>query len=27
MLTFLYVAAKQGFVVEDYADDAVGEMS
>jgi organic hydroperoxide reductase OsmC/OhrA len=27
MLTFLYVAAKQGFVVDDYADDAVGEMS
>ena len=27
MLTFLYVAAKQGFVVEDYSDDAVGEMS
>ena len=27
MLTFLYVAAKQGFVVEDYTDDAVGEMS
>jgi organic hydroperoxide reductase OsmC/OhrA len=27
MLTFLYVAAKQGFVVEDYADDALGEMS
>jgi organic hydroperoxide reductase OsmC/OhrA len=27
MLTFLYVAAKQGFVVDEYADDAVGEMS
>jgi organic hydroperoxide reductase OsmC/OhrA len=27
MLTFLYVAAKQGFVVDSYADDAVGEMS
>src|SRR3954447_25458844 len=27
MLTFLYVAAKQGFVVDNYADDAVGEMS
>ena len=27
MLTFLYVAAKQGFVVNEYADDAVGEMS
>ena len=27
MLTFLYVAAKQGFVIEDYSDDAVGEMS
>jgi organic hydroperoxide reductase OsmC/OhrA len=27
MLTFLYVAAKQGFVVDAYADDAVGEMS
>jgi organic hydroperoxide reductase OsmC/OhrA len=27
MLTFLYVAAKQGFVVEKYADDAVGEMT
>ena len=26
MLSFLYVAAKQGFVVDDYADDAVGEM-
>jgi organic hydroperoxide reductase OsmC/OhrA len=27
MLTFLYVAAKQGFVVDNYADDAVGEMT
>ena len=27
MLTFLYVAAKQGFVVDDYADDAVGVMT
>jgi len=27
MLTFLYVAAKQGFVVDDYADDAIGEMT
>ena len=27
MLTFLYVAAKQGFVIDDYADDAVGEMA
>ena len=27
MLTFLYVAAKQGFVVDVYADDAVGEMT
>jgi organic hydroperoxide reductase OsmC/OhrA len=27
MLTFLYVAAKQGFVVEEYTDDAVGEMT
>ena len=27
MLTFLYVAAKQGFVIDEYADDAVGEMS
>ena len=27
MLTFLYVAAKQGFVVEAYADAAVGEMT
>ena len=27
MLTFLYVAAKQGFVIDAYADDAVGEMT
>jgi organic hydroperoxide reductase OsmC/OhrA len=27
LLTFLYVAAKQGFVVDDYSDDAVGEMT
>ena len=27
MLTFLYVAAKQGFVVDKYADEAVGEMT
>jgi organic hydroperoxide reductase OsmC/OhrA len=27
MLTFLYVAAKQGFVVEKYTDEAVGEMT
>jgi organic hydroperoxide reductase OsmC/OhrA len=27
MLTFLYVAAKQGFVVDQYDDDAVGEMT
>lgn len=27
MLTFLYVAAKQGFVVDSYADDAVGQMT
>jgi organic hydroperoxide reductase OsmC/OhrA len=27
MLTFLYVAAKQGFVVDEYADEAVGEMT
>jgi organic hydroperoxide reductase OsmC/OhrA len=27
LLTFLYVAAKQGYVVEDYADEAVGEMT
>jgi organic hydroperoxide reductase OsmC/OhrA len=27
MLTFLYVAAKQGFVVDEYADTGVGEMT
>jgi organic hydroperoxide reductase OsmC/OhrA len=27
MLTFLYVAAKQGFVVDAYTDAAVGEMT
>jgi organic hydroperoxide reductase OsmC/OhrA len=27
MLTFLYLAAKQGFVVDAYADEAVGEMT
>lgn len=27
MLTFLYVAAKQGFVVDAYEDEAVGVMS
>ena len=27
MLTFLYVAAKQGYVIDSYADDAVGEMT
>lgn len=27
MLTFLYVAAKQGFVVDAYADEAVGMMT
>ena len=27
MLTFLYLAAKQGFVVDAYADEAVGVMS
>jgi organic hydroperoxide reductase OsmC/OhrA len=27
MLTFLYVAAKQGFVIDEYADNAVGEMT
>jgi len=26
MLTFLYLAAKQGFVVDGYVDDAVGIM-
>src|SRR5690349_6155670 len=27
MLTFLYLAAKQGFVVDDYSDDALGTMT
>jgi organic hydroperoxide reductase OsmC/OhrA len=27
MLTFLYVAAKQGFVVDAYEDSAIGEMT
>jgi organic hydroperoxide reductase OsmC/OhrA len=27
MLTFLYLAARQGFVVDSYDDDAVGVMS
>jgi organic hydroperoxide reductase OsmC/OhrA len=27
MLTFLYVAAQQGFVVDSYEDQAVGEMA
>src|SRR5882724_4061876 len=27
MLTFLYVAAKQGFVIDAYEDSAVGEMT
>jgi len=27
MLTFLYFAAKQGFVVDSYTDEAVGEMA
>src|SRR5262245_46273450 len=27
MLTFLYLAAKQGFVVDSYVDEAVGEMA
>lgn len=27
MLTFLYVAAKRGFVVDDYRDEAVGVLS
>ncbi len=27
MLTFLYVAAKQGFVIDRYEDQAVGEMT
>src|SRR4051794_12288043 len=27
MLSFLYVAAKAGFIAESYRDDAVGEMT
>jgi len=27
MLTFLYLAAKQGFVVEEYRDEAVGTLA
>ena len=27
MLSFLYVAAKQGFVVDEYRDQAVGKMT
>lgn len=27
MLTFLYLAARRGFVVEEYHDDAVGELA
>ena len=27
MLTFLYVAAKQGYVIDAYADEAVGVMT
>lgn len=27
MLTFLYVAAKQGYVIDSYTDEAVGEMT
>jgi organic hydroperoxide reductase OsmC/OhrA len=27
MLTFLWVAARRGFVIDSYEDDAVGEMS
>jgi organic hydroperoxide reductase OsmC/OhrA len=27
LLTFLYIAAKQGYVIDSYADDAVGEMT
>lgn len=27
LLTFLYIAAKQGYVVDSYADEAVGEMT
>src|SRR5207248_3214535 len=27
LLTFLYEAAKQGYVIDSYADEAVGEMT
>jgi organic hydroperoxide reductase OsmC/OhrA len=27
LLTFLYIAAKQGYVIDSYAEDAVGEMT
>ena len=27
MLSFLYVAAQQGYVVDDYRDEAVGKMT
>src|SRR4051795_11934588 len=27
LLTFLYVAAKQGYVIDSYTDEAVGEMT
>lgn len=27
LLTFLYIAAKQGYVVDSYVDEAVGEMT
>src|SRR5207247_4781250 len=27
MLTFLYVAAKRGFVIDDYKDEAVGVLA
>ena len=27
MLTFLWIAAKKGFVIDSYEDDAVGEMT
>ena len=27
LLTFLYVAAKQGYVIDSYMDEAVGEMT
>lgn len=27
LLTFLYVAAKQGYVIDTYTDEAVGEMT